>query len=144
MPPSDRHHVRIGEAAALVGVPTHVIRYWEDEFPALRPKKTRGAQRHFGRDDLALLHAIKALVVDEGYSIAGARKKLSEGGDHRDASRAELEAARDELHGLLRYLDDSANRGPRQRADDVPVAASESEERALQTRRGGLFSRPLR
>ena len=74
---AERHHFKIGEVAELLGVRPHVLRYWEQEFPALRPKKTRGAHRHYSRANVATAQAIRDLIVEQGYSIAGAKIQIA-------------------------------------------------------------------
>lgn len=68
----------IGEAAELLGVKPHVLRYWESEFEKLRPKKTPTGQRVYRIRDLQVAKTIHRLLYDEKYTIAGARKKLEE------------------------------------------------------------------
>jgi DNA-binding transcriptional MerR regulator len=116
-PLPDKLFFRIGEVAEIVGVKPHVLRYWESEFRALQPMKTRGSHRQYRRRDVELAMLIKQLVHDEGYTIAGARKRLRAMGQDRsgaelpeEASReVELRAAllgvREELVGLLDRLD---------------------------------------
>ncbi|MFO0681833.1 MAG: MerR family transcriptional regulator [Sandaracinus sp.] len=121
----DKLFFRIGEVAELVGVRPHVLRYWEEEFGILKPMKTRGAHRQFRRRDVELAIVIKRLLQDEGFTIAGARRKLRELGhveveagaarpeDARTTHRAELVALRSELAGLLARLDGlGARRAP--------------------------------
>jgi DNA-binding transcriptional MerR regulator len=74
--PSDKLFFRIGEVARIVGVPAHVIRFWETEFEALRPKKSSSRHRMYRRRDVETLLAIKRLLYEEGYTIAGARRRL--------------------------------------------------------------------
>jgi len=74
----DKLFFKIGEAAEIVGVEQHVLRYWEDEFDALRPVKNRAGQRLFKKQDVELILEIKRLLYQEKYTIAGARKKLKE------------------------------------------------------------------
>jgi DNA-binding transcriptional MerR regulator len=59
-----------------VGVQTHVLRYWESEFPSIRPQKSRSGQRVYSRKDVAKLLRVKELLYAEGFTIAGARQKL--------------------------------------------------------------------
>ena len=66
----------ITEVAELTNVKPHVLRYWETEFKALRPKKNRAGNRTYRSGDIELIQAIKTLLYDEGYTIAGAKKKL--------------------------------------------------------------------
>lgn len=73
-------YFRIGEVAKHVGVETHVLRYWESEFRSIRPQKSSRGQRVYSRRDLDALLRVKELLYEQGYTIAGARKKLREGG----------------------------------------------------------------
>ncbi len=66
----------ISEVADITGVKAHVLRYWETEFPTLRPKKTRAGSRRYRQADIDAVLAIKELLYDRGYKIAGARKAL--------------------------------------------------------------------
>ena len=74
---SDKVYFKIGEVAEIVGVPAHVLRYWETEFRALRPQKSPGQQRVYRRSDIVMLLRIKHLLYAEKFTIAGARRKLS-------------------------------------------------------------------
>ena len=74
----DRLFFRIGDVADLAGVEAYVLRYWETEFPKLRPKKSSNGQRQYRRKDVETALEIKRLLYDEGYTIAGARKALSQ------------------------------------------------------------------
>ncbi|PID79060.1 MerR family transcriptional regulator [bacterium DOLJORAL78_65_58] len=64
----------ISEVARIAGVKAHVLRYWESEFSTLRPKKTRNGSRRYRKADIEEILAIKSLLYDEGFKIAGARK----------------------------------------------------------------------
>jgi DNA-binding transcriptional MerR regulator len=70
----------IGEMADALGVRTHILRYWEEQFPMLKPLKRAGGRRLYRPDDVALLQTIHRLLHNEGYTIKGARKFLSSGG----------------------------------------------------------------
>jgi len=72
----DKLFFRIGEAAQIVGVEPHVLRYWESEFK-LRPQRSGSGQRMYRRKDLGKLLRIRKLLHEEGFTIAGARKALS-------------------------------------------------------------------
>lgn len=107
----DKLFFKIGEVADIVGVKPHALRYWETEFPALRPKKTRGAHRQYSRKDVELAMLIRQLLHDEGYTIPGARKRIRELGRHQRSSPPEPRAAREvalraELLGLREQLND--------------------------------------
>jgi len=86
----EKRFFRIGEVAAIVGVETHVLRYWESEFAQLAPQKTRGSHRRYSRRDLEIATRIRQLLYDEGLTIAGAQKRLRDLGQHKrvDAARA--------------------------------------------------------
>ena len=71
---------KIGEVSRLAQVEPYILRYWENEFPALSPKKSRGGQRVYRQKDLDLVLSIKKMLYEEGYTIAGARKLISKSG----------------------------------------------------------------
>jgi DNA-binding transcriptional MerR regulator len=108
-----KQYFRIGEVARLLDVPSHVLRYWETEFRAVRPSKSASGQRVYSRRDVERLQLIKRLLRDERYTIEGARRALKERGLDDDANapakpevlRAALVHARDRLVGLLDALD---------------------------------------
>lgn len=82
-------YFRIGEVADLLSVKPYVLRYWETEFPDIRPAKSKSGQRLYKRRDVELLVQIRALLYGERFTINGARKRLKEllreqrgGGDH--------------------------------------------------------------
>lgn len=75
----DKLFFRIGEAAELVGVEPHVLRYWETEFK-IRPQRSTAGQRMYRRKDIARFLRIRRLLHEEGFTIAGARKLLLDGG----------------------------------------------------------------
>ncbi len=78
---------RIGEVAGLVGVEPHVLRYWEREFRSIRPTKSAKGQRVYSRKDVENLLRVRDLLYRDGFTIAGAKKKLQ-----RVGPDAELEA----------------------------------------------------
>ena len=108
-----KQYFRIGEVARLLDVPSHVLRYWETEFRAVRPSKSASGQRVYSRRDVERLQLIKRLLRDERYTIEGARRALKERGLDDDANaparpevlRAALLQARDRLTALLTTLD---------------------------------------
>lgn len=75
----DKLYFRIGEVAAIVGVKSHVLRYWEEEFPSLRPAKSRSQQRLYRRKEIDFLLALKELLYERGFTIAGAKKLVVAG-----------------------------------------------------------------
>ncbi len=76
MPKVRKLYHSIKEASRLVGVEQYVLRYWEGEFPQLKPKRSRGGTRAYTSKDIKLLLLIKRLLYEDGYTIEGARKKL--------------------------------------------------------------------
>ncbi|MGC2423859.1 MAG: MerR family transcriptional regulator [Nitrospirota bacterium] len=69
---------KIGEVSRLAQVEPYILRYWENEFPVLSPRKSSGGQRVYQQKDLDLVLSIKRMLHEEGYTIAGARKKIAE------------------------------------------------------------------
>ncbi|MDX1400486.1 MAG: MerR family transcriptional regulator [Kiloniellales bacterium] len=92
----------ISEASEILGVPQHVLRFWETRFSLLKPMK-RGGRRYYRPEDIKLLTRIKSLLYDEGYTIKGAQKHLREtkGRDYPPAEVRELQpAAKSEEAGV--------------------------------------------
>jgi DNA-binding transcriptional MerR regulator len=73
-------YFRIGEVAGLVGVEPHVLRYWEREFRSIRPTKSAKGQRVYSRRDVENLMRVRELLYAEGFTIAGAKKRLQKNG----------------------------------------------------------------
>lgn len=76
-------YYKIGEACKLLDIQPYVLRYWETEFPVLSPSKSKSGQRVYNERDLEMIQRIKELLYDEGYTIAGAKKKLEGEEDSR-------------------------------------------------------------
>lgn len=107
-------YYRIGEVSEIVGVEPHVLRYWETEFRSIRPQKSRKGQRIYSRRDVEKLITVKDLLYSHGFTIAGARKKLREGGaeppppeaqEKRVTLRTRLLEIRGEVASLLSELE---------------------------------------
>src|SRR5580692_11468510 len=79
-------YFRIGEVASLVGVEPHVLRYWEREFRSIRPTKSAKGQRVYSRRDVENLMRVRDLLYADGFTIAGAKKKLQRNGTEPDAA----------------------------------------------------------
>ena len=73
----EKLNFKIGEVSAILGVPNHVLRYWEKEFPTLKPEKFINNQRIYFKKDIKILLLIKALLYEEKFSIEGLRKHLN-------------------------------------------------------------------
>ncbi len=72
-----KRYFTIGEVSELCGVKPHVLRYWEQEFPHLKPLKRRGNRRYYQRQDVILIRQIRSLLYEHGFTIGGARQRLS-------------------------------------------------------------------
>ncbi len=110
----------ISEVCTMTGLEPHVLRYWESEFPHLRPKKNRAGNRAYRDKDIELIEYIKYLLYDEQYTIPGARKKCGAVRDintdpEQDAPRpkpgmAQREELLRELREVVRLLRGNENR----------------------------------
>lgn len=115
----ERLYYRIGEVSRITGIKPHVLRYWESEFKVIKPHKGGSLQRLYRRKDLDLILKIKKLLYEDGFTIAGAKKKIrdvekvenrqmklrlvdrrSNGKDHEL-----LIAIREELKGIRKMLE---------------------------------------
>ena len=81
-----KRYFTIGEVSDLCNVLSHVLRYLEIEFPTLSPVKRRGNRRYYQRHDVLLIRQIRSLLYEQGYTIEGARKKLSGEDANNDSS----------------------------------------------------------
>ena len=107
----EKEYFRIGEVAQIAQVEPYVLRFWETEFPRLRPSKTRTSQRVYSRRDVSLVLRIRDLLYEEGYTIQGARRQLriADGGAPSQVparTRAVLARVRKEAEELLRLVGD--------------------------------------
>jgi DNA-binding transcriptional MerR regulator len=103
----DKLFFRIGEAAELVGVEPHVLRYWETEF-RLRPQRSTSGQRMYRRADIGRFLKIRRLLHEEGFTILGARKLLLGEGAEAPAALASVDPAR--LHQAMVRLESARQR----------------------------------
>jgi len=97
-----KRYFTIGEVSDLCGVKPHVLRYWEQEFPQLKPVKRRGNRRYYQRQDVLVIRQIRALLYDQGFTIGGARNRL-EGEDAREDVTQTQQLSR-QLRGELEDL----------------------------------------
>ena len=74
----EKIYFRIGEVSELAKLPTYVLRFWETEFPQLRPTKSTTGQRMYRRRDVEFVMQIRKLLYEDGFTIAGARERLRE------------------------------------------------------------------
>jgi DNA-binding transcriptional MerR regulator len=104
--PDDKRYYRIGEVSRIIGVEPYVLRYWESEFPQIRPRRADTNQRTYQKKDLEVILKIKQLLYEEKLTIEGARKRLTrkeEKGVSLD--RAFINDIRTELQDILKLLD---------------------------------------
>src|SRR5215213_7447603 len=145
-----RLYYKIGEACKELGIQPYVLRYWETEFPALAPSKSRSGQRVYSEKELEVIKRIKQLLYEEGYTIAGAKKKLEtelvngvlegvlEGSLEEMESAAEPEAAAEiPAAPVPRTARKKAAPPPPASADTPPALDSDAAER-IQTLRSGV------
>lgn len=83
----------IGEVAKATGIKTHVLRYWEQQFPQLQPLKRSGGRRYYRTEDVVLVERINRLVNQQGYTLKGAKAALKTGAGETDAKPAAPAAA---------------------------------------------------
>ncbi|MFA5072720.1 MAG: MerR family transcriptional regulator [Nitrospirota bacterium] len=94
---------RIGEVSRMTGLEAHVLRYWETEFPHIKPNKGVSHQRLYTKKNIDAILQVKQLLYKDGYTIAGARKHLQSAG-REQPSLAAIEAAKKELREVLELL----------------------------------------
>src|SRR5437762_2188659 len=111
--PDDERLYKIGEVCRMADVQPYVLRYWETEFPSLAPNKSGGGQRLYTRREIDTILRIKELLYAEGFTIAGAKKKLdAESGDAAPPAPPSGQAVRllrnvrEELTAILKLLDE--------------------------------------
>jgi DNA-binding transcriptional MerR regulator len=137
----DRLYFKIGDVARLCGLETYVLRFWETQFPQLKPNKSGTGQRLYRRRDVELVLEIKRLVHGEGYTLSGARQALElvhprrnpqaslplpggGQGKQRDAVAATVGHARAELREIAGLLAAPVAPPPRRRSQIATIAPS--------------------
>ncbi len=101
-----KRYFTIGEVSDLCAVKPHVLRYWEQEFPQLKPVKRRGNRRYYQRQDVLIIRQIRSLLYDEGFTIGGARQRLMGDVAKSDVSQSQqiIKQLRLELEQVLKIL----------------------------------------
>ncbi len=101
-----KRYFTIGEVSDLCAVKPHVLRYWEQEFPQLKPVKRRGNRRYYQRQDVLIIRQIRSLLYDEGFTIGGARQRLTGDSAKSDVSQSQqiIKQLRIELEQILKIL----------------------------------------
>jgi DNA-binding transcriptional MerR regulator len=82
-----KRYFTIGEVSELCAVKPHVLRYWEQEFPQLKPVKRRGNRRYYQRQDVLTIRQIRALLYDQGFTIGGARLQMTNDTTQEDSGQ---------------------------------------------------------
>ena len=102
-----KRYFTIGEVSDLCAVKPHVLRYWEQEFPQLKPVKRRGNRRYYQREDVLTIRQIRSLLYDQGYTIGGARQRMTDGkakGVHPTTITSVIQETIEDLEELLELL----------------------------------------
>ena len=101
-----KRYFTIGEVSELCALKPHVLRYWEQEFPQLKPLKRRGNRRYYQRHDIILIRQIRGLLYEQGFTIGGARQCLTgaEAKDDANQSRQIIRQLKTELERVLELL----------------------------------------
>jgi DNA-binding transcriptional MerR regulator len=107
-----KRYFTIGEVSELCAVKPHVLRYWEQEFPQLKPVKRRGNRRYYQRDDVLTIRQIRGLLYEEGYTIGGARQRMTDEDGKSDSPipvemKSVIQETIKELEDVLRVLSPS-------------------------------------
>ena len=101
-----KRYFTIGEVSDLCGVKPHVLRYWEQEFPQLKPVKRRGNRRYYQRQDVLIIRQIRGLLYEQGFTIGGARQRLTGEEAREDVNQSQqiVKQIRLELEEILKIL----------------------------------------
>jgi DNA-binding transcriptional MerR regulator len=101
-----KRYFTIGEVSDLCAVKPHVLRYWEQEFPQLKPIKRRGNRRYYQRQDVIMIRQIRSLLYEQGFTIGGARLQLSGDQARQDVNHSKqiVRQMRMELEDILSIL----------------------------------------
>jgi len=122
-----KRYFAIGEVSEICGIKPHVLRYWEQEFPQLKPIKRRGNRRYYQYDDVEMVRRIRSLLYEQGFTIGGARQRLREARAERIEAAAQMPQAvlpppvrttaasatrKEKLHDIRSELEDLLKRWP--------------------------------
>ena len=101
-----KRYFTIGEVSELCSVKPHVLRYWEQEFPQLKPVKRRGNRRYYQRQDVIVIRQIRSLLYEQGFTIGGARQQLESDDTRTDNHQSQqiIRQLRVELEEVLDIL----------------------------------------
>ena len=101
-----KRYFTIGEVSELCNVKPHVLRYWEQEFPQLKPVKRRGNRRYYQRQDVIIIRQIRSLLYEQGFTIGGARQQFESEEVKNDSNQSQqiIRQLRVELEEVLDIL----------------------------------------
>lgn len=103
--PDDKKYFRIGEVSRIIGVRPYVLRYWESEFPQIKPNRADSKQRTYQKKDLEMIFKIKKLLYEERLTIEGARRKLKQNQSNSPPVEKDLlQEVKGELRNILKVL----------------------------------------
>lgn len=125
-----KRYFTIGEVSELCGVKPHILRYWEQEFTQLKPVKRRGNRRYYQHHEVLLVRRIRDLLYEQGFTIAGARNRLGDGGELLHDPAAAVRLTGTELQALrtdLKAVRDALGQALSDVHGAPPVKASEGE-----------------
>ncbi len=117
----------IGEASEELGVPQHVLRFWETKFSQLKPLKRAGGRRYYRPEDMELLTRIRDLLYQEGFTIKGAKRSLSQKAGAKSPGKEATAASETEAAEGEGALEEVATTGPAVEAPPVKIEAAEVE-----------------
>jgi len=100
----DKMFFKISDVSEIAAIEPHVLRYWESEFSELKPRKTTSGRRQYTRKDIELILEIKSLLYEDGFSIAGAKKRLQKRKKTSSKEDAIIDAVRQTRKGLKEIL----------------------------------------
>ena len=104
--PDNKRFFRIGEVSRIIGVRPYVLRYWETEFPTIRPKRADSKQRIYQREDIEAIREVKKLLYEEKLTLEGARRRLKAARKTPSMSPSNLlREIREELKHTLKMLE---------------------------------------
>ena len=116
---------KIGEVCELAGVQAHVLRYWESEFPMLAPQKNRAGQRVYRKRDVEMALRIKELLYEDQYTIAGAKKRLTN--ELRGGGKLKVVSVDEESSELQNVVEEALSKRASIPRSDIPRTAAERQ-----------------
>jgi DNA-binding transcriptional MerR regulator len=134
-----KRYFTIGEVSDLCGVKPYVLRYWEQEFTQLKPMKRRGNRRYYQHHEVLLIRRIRELLYEQGFTISGARNRLSEAAAPRSEAPA-IDGLDVEVTEIADVIDEVDLDGAGASEDAAPAAKTEPDEVSLRQMRQELIS----